>query len=154
MAEILLGQGYFWEDLSVGQIFRTLRRTITEADLVNFIGCTGQTEVIFIDAHFEGAIKAGGRPVPASLTFCLIEGLLMQTLLQSAGLALLEMAQKVIGPVKVTDTIYGVVEITDIRPTSRSGRAIVTARVLVKNQNDDPVLDYEVKRLIAGRPGA
>jgi len=149
---ILLGQGYFWQQLSVGQSFRTLRRTITEADLIGFIGCTGQTEILFIDADFEGAIKSRGRPVPSALTYSLIEGLLMQTLLQSAGLALLEVSQKIIGPVCVSDSIYADVEITDVRPTSKSGRAVVTALVVVKNQNGEPVMRYDVKRLIAGIP--
>ena len=37
-----LGQGYFWQDLAVGQRMRTFRRTVTETDLVNFIGVTGR----------------------------------------------------------------------------------------------------------------
>ena len=45
-----LGQGFYWQDLQVGQRFRTHRRTITEADLVGFIGVTGMLEAIFIDA--------------------------------------------------------------------------------------------------------
>ena len=45
-----LGQGFYWQDLVVGQQFRTHRRTITEADLVGFIGVTGMLEKIFIDA--------------------------------------------------------------------------------------------------------
>lgn len=149
---ILLGQGYFWQQLAIGQKFRTLRRTITEADLIAFVGCTGQTEILFIDATFDGAIKARGRPVPSALTYSLIEGLLMQTLLRSAGLALLEISQKVVGPVSVSDTIYGEVEITDVRPTAKSGRAVVAARVVVKNQRADTVTEYDVKRLIAGVP--
>ena len=36
-----LGLGFTWEQLSVGQKFRTLNRTITEADLMMFVGCTG-----------------------------------------------------------------------------------------------------------------
>ena len=32
-----LGQGFYWQDISVGQQFETFRRTITETDLVNFI---------------------------------------------------------------------------------------------------------------------
>ena len=39
-----LGQGVHWQDLEVGQTFRTFRRTITEADLVNFISATGMLE--------------------------------------------------------------------------------------------------------------
>ena len=56
-----LGQGFYWQDLMVGQQFRTFRRTVTEADLVGFIGVTGMLEVMFIDAEpLEGGIA--GRP--------------------------------------------------------------------------------------------
>ena len=48
-----LGQGFVWQDLSVGQSFRTFRRTITETDLVNFIGVTGMLEAIFIEDGYE-----------------------------------------------------------------------------------------------------
>ena len=147
----LLGQGPFWQALDVGQRFRTFRRTVTEADLVNFIGATGQTEVIFIDADYPGAIK-GGRPVPTALTYSLIEGILMQTLLQNVGLALLELHQVIKAPVLVNDSVYAMVEITDIRPTSKSGRAVVTQQVTVFNQNAVTVMEYSVKRLLAGQP--
>jgi acyl dehydratase len=147
----LLGQGRYWQELEVGQRFRTFRRTVTESDLVGFIGVTGQTEVIFIDASFEGAIK-GGRPVPSALTYSLIEGILMQTLLQNAGLALLEVQQRITAPVLVGDSIHATVEITAVRPTSKSGRGVVASRVTVMNQHDRVVMEYDIKRLVAGRP--
>lgn len=69
----VLGQGYYWQDLRVGQRFRTFRRTVTETDLVNFISATGMLEAIFIDANYEhGAIT--GRPVPGALTYALMKG--------------------------------------------------------------------------------
>ncbi len=146
-----LGQGPFWQDLEVGQRFRTLRRTITETDLISFIGITGQTEVLFIDATFQGAIE-GARPVPAALTYSLVEGMLMQTLLQNAGLALLEVNQRPKAPVLVGDSVHGEVEITALRPTSKGNRAVVDSRVTVINDKDIAVMEYDVKRLIAGRP--
>lgn len=147
----LLGQGPFWQELEEGQRFRTLRRTITEADLINFIGVTGQTEIMFIDATFQGAIK-GGRPVPSALTYSLIEGMLMQTLIQNAGLALLEVTQRITAPVLVGDSIHADIELTGLRPTSKGNRAVVDSRVTVINQNDITVMEYDVKRLLAGRP--
>lgn len=147
----LLGQGLFWQELEQGQRFRTFRRTVTEADLINFIGVTGQTEVIFIDADYPGAIK-GGRPVPSALTYSLIEGILMQTLLQNVGLALLELQQVIKAPVMVGDAVQAVVQISDVRPTSKSGRAVVTQQVTVSNQHAVVVMQYSVKRLLAGRP--
>ena len=38
--------------LPLGRQFRTVSRTITEADIVNFCSCTGMTEVLFTDLEF------------------------------------------------------------------------------------------------------
>lgn len=147
----LLGQGFYWQDLAVGQRMRTLRRTLTETDLVNFISVTGMLEAIFIDADYpHGAIS--GRPVPAVLTFSVIEGFLCQTMIQGTGLAMLELTQKVVAPVRVGDSVSAEVEVIEIRPTSKNNRAIVTSRVDVFNQRNELVLTYTPKRMMAGRP--
>lgn len=145
-----LGQGAYWQELTVGQKFRTFRRTITESDLVNFIGVTGMLEAIFVDIDHGGAM--GGRPVPAALTYSIIEGFQMQTLLQSTGMALLEVSTKVLAPVRVGDSIWATIEVTALRPTSKNNRAVVTFDVRVFNQHSEPVLSYVVTRLLAGRP--
>jgi 3-hydroxybutyryl-CoA dehydratase len=147
----LLGHGFFWQDLEVGQKFQTFNRTVTETDLVNFISCTGMLEIIFIDA--EGAASAiGGRPVPAALTYSLIEGFILQTMIQGTGLAMLECAQKVLAPVRVNDTIHAVVEVAGVKPTSKGNRAIVDSSIEVFNQHGQPVLSYTARRMLAGRP--
>ena len=147
-----LGRGFYWQDLRVGQRFQTYRRTVTEADLVNFISATGMLEAIFIDAHYEhGAIK--GRPVPAALTYSLIEGFILQTMIQGTGLAMLELSQKIHAPVLVGDTIGATIEVTQIRPTSKGGRAIVTSQMEVRNQRGEHVMTYTATRMLAGRPG-
>ncbi len=145
-----MGQGVYWQDIAVGQQWRTFRRTITEADLVGFINVTGMLEAIFIDAEFdEGAIK--GRPVPGALTYTLIEGFILQSMIQGTGLAMLELHQKILGPVIVGDTIQALVEVTDIRPTSKNNRAVVTSKITVYNQRHEVVMEYTAVRLLAGR---
>jgi acyl dehydratase len=147
-----LGRGFVWQDLKVGQRFQTFRRTVTETDLVNFISATGMLEAIFIDATYDqGAIA--GRPVPAALTYSLIEGFILQSMIQGTGLAMLELSQKIQGPVRVGDTIGATVEVTQIRPTSKGGRAVVTSQIEVTNQRGEPVMTYTATRLLAGRPG-
>lgn len=148
-----LGQGFYWQDIEAGQRFRTFRRTVTETDLVNFIGVTGMVEAIFIDAHYEGG-AIPGRPVPAVLTYSLIEGLLLQSMIQGTGLASLELHKRVLKPVVVGDTIDAEVEILEVRQTSRGNRAIVVSRVDIFNQRDEAVITYTVTRLLAGRPEA
>ena len=48
----VLGLGLYYEDLPVGRKFRTIGRTLTEADLMNFISVTGLTEVLFSNIEF------------------------------------------------------------------------------------------------------
>jgi acyl dehydratase len=108
-------------------------------------------EAIFIDAHYEhGAIK--GRPVPAALTYSLIEGFILQTMIQGTGLAMLELTQKIHAPVLVGDSIGATVEVTQVRPTSKGGRAIVTSQIEVRNQRGEHVMTYTATRMLAGRP--
>jgi acyl dehydratase len=145
-----LGLGFVWQDLTVGQRFRTFRRTITEADLVNFLGATGMLEAIFIDSTFsEGAIA--GRPVPSALTYCFIEAFILQSMIQGTGLALLEIEQKIVAPVVVGDSVDAIVEVTSIKPTSKNGRAVVTSRIDVFKQDSTLVMTYIATRLLAGR---
>src|SRR5262249_33896685 len=148
-----LGLGFTWEQLLPGQRFRTLKRTVTETDLVMFTGITGMLETIFIDRTFAEA-KGGieGQCVPAALNYGLIEGLLCQSMIQGPGLAMLELTKKVLSPVRVGDTIHGEIEISSVRPTSKGNRGIVVSRIDVKNQKDEVVMTYEATRMLAGRP--
>jgi len=149
-----LGIGLYWDDLEVGERFRTLNRTITEPDIVNFIGVTGMVETLFTDLSFgdHGGGVMGGRVVPAALTYTIIEGLLCQATMQTTGLALLEVEKKVLKPVFAGDTVHAEVEVTAVRPTSKGNRGIVTTRNDVLNQNGETVITYRAVRMMAGRP--
>ena len=68
MIEETLGLGLHFEDLPLGRRFRTIGRTLTEADLVGFIGVTGMTEILFTNQEFlaqESAIAR--RVVPGAM---------------------------------------------------------------------------------------
>lgn len=148
-----IGIGFYWNDLAVGERFRTLNRTITEPDIVGFIGVTGMVETIFTDLSFNqdhGVLK--GRIVPAACTYAIIEGLLCQAAMQTTGLALLEVEKKVLKPVHAGDTVHAEVEVTAIRPTSKGNRGIVTTTNDVLNQDGETVITYRAVRMMAGRP--
>ncbi|MGP4005172.1 MaoC family dehydratase [Streptomyces sp. 4N124] len=148
----LLVRGLTFEEMPVGQTFRTARRTITETDLVNFVTWGGFTEPLFWDASHAADGGYTGRLVPGGLTYCIAEGLVLQTnVLHGTGLAFLHMELTVKGPVYVGDTLYAVVETTDSRPSSKPGRGVVTSRISVRNQRDEEVLVYTPVRLIRGR---
>src|SRR3979490_1950458 len=127
-----LGLGFTWEQLSPGQRFRTLNRTLTETDLVMFTGVTGMLETIFTDHTFGGKGAIQGQFVPAALTYSLIEGLLCQSMIQGTGLAMLELKKQVLAPVCVGDTVHAAVEVTSVRTTSKGTRVIFMYTINVK----------------------
>ena len=47
-----VGLGLYFEDLPVGRRFRTIGRTVTEADITNFVNATGMVEVLFTNTEF------------------------------------------------------------------------------------------------------
>lgn len=87
-----LGVGLHFEDATLGRKFKTIGRTVTEPDIVNFINCTGMTEVLFTNLEFlkhEFDIK--GRLAPAALVDCFAEGRLIHATMQHAGYVFLHM---------------------------------------------------------------
>ena len=153
---IQLGQGKYWDELKVGDRFKSWGRTITDADIVNFINATGMLEVLFTDAEFRAKSSViPGRVAPAALIYSVAEGMLFVTLIQGTGLAFLNAEINVKGPVVAGDTIHVEVEVTDVRPTSKSdGRGLVRTRNEVINQRGEVVLVYTPLRLLKGTPTA
>jgi len=94
-----VGIGMHFEDLPVGRQFKTVGRTITETDIINFVNTTGMLEVLFTNTEFiekESAIK--GRVVPGALAYTFAEGLLIQSVMQGVGLAFLNMELDIKAP--------------------------------------------------------
>jgi acyl dehydratase len=148
-----VGLGFYWQDLKIGDRFKTVGRTIFEADLAAFIAVCGMTEMLFNNVEFlntESAIK-GGRPVPGALVYSFAEGLLMQATMQGTGLAFLEAKLEIKGPTFVGDTIHAECEVTELRPTSKGNRAIVRTRNEIKNQHGEVVIVYDPLRMMKGR---
>jgi len=147
-----LGRGLFWQDTPPGAVFHTYTRTVTETDLVNFIALTGMTDSGFVDATKVGPM--GARPVPGALTYAIIEGFIVQSMIRGTGIAMLACSLETLAPVHVGDTVRGRVEIDAVRPTSKHNRAIVDSTITVLNQESVPVIRYTSRRMISGRPDA
>ena len=149
----VLGLGLYFEELSEGRKFRTIGRTITEADLVNFIGVTGMTEVLFSNVEFlrqESDIKQ--RVVPAALVYSFAEGLLVHATMQHTGFAFLHMELNVLGPTFAGDTIHVECEVTESRRSnSRPNRGLVRTSNRVVRQDGSAVLTYTPLRMVKAR---
>ncbi len=151
----VLGIGLHFEDLPLGRRFRTIGRTLTEPDLVNFIGVTGMTEVLFTNIEFlkeESDIRQ--RVVPAAMVYSFAEGLLVQATMQHTGFAFLHMELNVEGPTFAGDTIHVACEVIESRRSaSRPNRGLVRTRNRVVKQDGTTVLTYTPLRMVKARGG-
>jgi len=146
-------EGLRFEELAPGKTFRTNARTVTEADLVNFVGVCGFFEPLFVDEEFvRGETQFGRRIVPGALTFCFAEGLsILAGLLHRTGMAFLGMELEIRKPVFVGDTIAVDIEVAEMRETAKRDRGIVTFVHRVTNQSGEQVMEYKIKRMIRRR---
>lgn len=148
----LLGMGAFWDDLSVGDSFRTAGRTLTETDLVNFVNLSWLTEELFTNVEDRKSMAIPGRVVPAALVYACAEGLLLP-MMQGTGLAFLNATLDVKAPTYVGDTIHVECVVTEARATAKGNRGLVRTENRVVNQKGDVVLVYNPLRMMKGRDG-
>ena len=143
-------RGLTFEEHEIGASYETLGRTVSDADLSAFVNLCGFNEPLFMDMEFvarESVFK--GRPAPGAFTFCLSEGLVMQTgLIHGTGMSYLGSDIRIVAPVLAGDTIRVKVSVTAKRETSKPDRGIVTYTHQVTNQRGELVLEAIIKRMI------
>ena len=148
-----VGLGMYYEDLPVGRTFKTIGRTVTEADITNFVNATGMVEVLFTNIEFlkeESDIKQ--RIAPGALGYTFAEGLLVQATMQHTGFAFLHMELNIHAPVFAGDTIHVEVEVIEARLSkNRPGRGLVRTRNKVVKQDGTVALTYTPLRMIKCR---
>lgn len=152
----LVGIGDYYEDMPVGRRYRTIGRTITSADIVNFVNVTGLTEVFFINHEAIRTQSVFGRPfAPLALCYCFSEALIAQATLQHTGLAMLALDLTVKSPVYQDDTIHAECEVIEARLSkSDPTRGILKTRVEIVKQDGTVAYVYHPTRMIKCRAAA
>lgn len=143
-------RGLYFEDFVPGGSYATDRRTIGEADHVNFTTSFGFFEPLFMDRDYVARETPYGKPiVPGTLTFSVAEGLtILSGILHGTGIAFLGVELEVLKPVFIGDTVRVAIEVLDRRETTKADRGIVTFSHRVINQNDETVMEYAIKRMM------
>jgi acyl dehydratase len=147
--------GLFFEDLEIGQVFPTPARTITEADVVNFAGVSGDFNPVHTDEEYARGTLFGRRVVHGLLILAMLTGLRLRTgVFEGTLIAWLEIRNyRFLKPVFPGDTIRGETEIVEKRETSRPDRGVVVQRVRVFNQRGELVQEGEFVTLVRRRDG-
>ena len=127
--------------MGLGAEFQTASRTITEADIVNFAGISGDYNPLHIDEEFCKQTQFGTRIAHGPLVYSIAAGLLFQlhlyddTLIAFLGFDSLKFTL----PVKIGDTVRVRVEVLEKRETSKPDRGVMKRLLQVLNQRDEVV---------------
>ncbi len=146
--------GLYWEEWEVGAEWVTAGRTVTEADIVNFAGISGDYNPLHMDEEFCKTTQFGTRVAHGPLVYAMAAGLLFQlhlyddTLIAFLGFEDLRFT----GPVKIGDTIRARIEVTETRESSKPDRGVMKRRLFVINQRDEVVQESTQAFLLKRRP--
>ncbi len=129
-------RGRYFEEFSVGDRVTTVGRTITEADVVNFAGLSGDYNQIHTDAHYAAQYDFGQRIAHGLLVQSIASGLAVQTgFIEGTVMAFRELDCKFSLPTFIGDTILVELEIVETKPLRRLGGGSITMKYSVLNQD-------------------
>ncbi len=146
--------GLYWEEWEVGKSFETAARTVTETDVVNFAGISGDYNPLHINEEYCKKTQFGTRIAHGPLVYAIAAGLLFQlhlyddTLIAFLGFESLKFTK----PVKIGDTIYAKVTVTEVTETSKPDRGVMKRQLQVINQHGEVVQDGVQAFLMKRRP--
>jgi acyl dehydratase len=147
---------FFWEDLSVGFSYETGSRTVTETDIVAFAAFSDDYNPIHVDAEFAKASPFGQRIAHGMLVASIVSGLNTRTVVNAmlvpTLLGLLEVKATFPKPTFIGDTLKVLIEVSDLKETSKLDRGLVRFKRSAVNQRGETVCVCDVLMLIQRRP--
>lgn len=146
----------YFEDYEVGERRETPGRTVTEADVINFAGLTGDWHPLHTDVTYAAETPFGERIAHGMLVlsagFSLAFRLGQYEFLPQSFIAFAGMDNvRFTAPVKLGDTIHLEMEVHALEPVS-GNRGIVIYRNEIVNQHGTPVCTFVSKILCGCQP--
>jgi acyl dehydratase len=141
----------FFDDVEVGQEWDSLGRTVTETDIVNYAGLSGDFNPIHMDHEFA---KTTGyrRPIAHGLLIQAISSGLGLTAPPMRTLAFVSMRDwQFKGPVYAGDTIRLKTTVLEKEERARGRRGVITWRRQISNHEGKVVQEGITVTLVEGR---
>ena len=147
-------RGLYFEEFQPAQKIVTAGRTVTEADVVNFAGLSGDYNQMHVDEAYSQKTAFGKRVAHGLLVLSIVSGLAVQTgVMEGTVMAFREINEwKFAKPVFFGDTVHAVLEVREKKELRRIGGGSVTIDLDVINQNDEVVMKGVWVVLISARP--
>lgn len=140
----------YYEDLVPGSVWTSPARTLTESDIVNFAGLTGDFDPLHMDHEFA-AESPYGRPIAHGLLGLAVMAGLSSTCPRVKTLALVSVDQwQFHVPVYVGDTVHVVTQVESAKPSGRRSGQVVWLRKLI-NQRGECVQSGRLTTLVSSQ---
>ncbi len=147
--------GLYFEEIEVGQVMATRGRTITEADIVQFAGLTGDYNPMHTDAEYMKKSVFGQRIAHGMLTLSYAVGQTYQLgFMEQTVIAFRGLEMKFSLPVFIGDTLHVELVVREKKEARRMGGGLVTADVKIVNQEGKTVQSGEWTLIMALKPDA
>ena len=145
-------RGLCYDEWELNREHITGARTITETDVVNFAGLSGDWSATHTNDVYGKSTIYGSRIVYGNVTFIVSTGLMAQTMLfDGTSQGLVDMKISYQEPVRFEDTIYCKFIPVEKRPTKQADKGLVVFHVFVYNQRDEQVAEERLTYLISKR---
>lgn len=133
-------RGLYFEQFEIGQKLRTAARTVTEADIVNFAGLSGDFNQIHTDAVYAAGDTFGRRVAHGLLVQAIATGLAVQSgFIEGTVLAFREVECKFSLPTFIGDTVHVEIEILEKKAFPRLNGGNVVMKFGVVNERGETV---------------
>jgi 3-hydroxybutyryl-CoA dehydratase len=154
MSPLPTSHGMYFEEFEVGQKIVTMGRTISEADIFNFAGLSGDYNPIHTDAEFSKTIPFGQRIAHGLLGVAIASGLAYRTgILEGTTIAFREIKEwRFVKPIFIGDTIHVEMVVSETKAMPRLKGGSVDILLDVKNQTGDTVMKGTWTILIVSKP--
>jgi acyl dehydratase len=148
-------RGLSFDQFEIGDRYVSQGRTVTEADVVNFAGLSGDyTQLHTDEEHAKGSLF-GKRVAHGVLVLSISTGLAVRLgFIEGTALAFRELTCKFSQPTFFGDTIHVKARVKELKPMPRLGGGSVIFDVWVINQEGKTVQKGEWNMLIASKEGA
>lgn len=147
--------GLYFEEIEVGQVMTTRGRTITESDIVQFAGLTGDYNPMHTDAEYMKNSAFGQRIAHGMLTISYAVGQAYQLgFMERTIVAFRGLEMKFSLPVFIGDTLHVELVVTEKKEARRMGGGLVTADVKIVNQAGKTVQSGSWTLIMALKPDA
>lgn len=146
--------GLFWEEWEIGAEFDSPARTVTETDIVNYAGLSGDYHPLHVNEEYCKQTIFGSRICHGPLVYAIAAGLLFQlhlyddTVIAFLGFESLKFTK----PVKAGDTIHARIKVLEKRGTSNSNRGVMKRQLQVINQRGEVVQEGIQNFLLKRKP--